>query len=173
MKSTCRAVRSSCHSKRVDNQSSLTPAPSPGPTSPEGKARCSRNAEKHGMYSSAVLLHFESAEAFEELRQSYYVKFAPASQPEFDLVDQMIASTWRLRRLGALEAAAMDHAMDAQRATLDAAYQDLDLETRAHFAFDKLTVDSSTFSTYYRFQAAQTRQYDRAHRNLRLLQSNK
>ena len=37
------------------------------------------------MYSSAVLLHFESAEAFEELRQRYYLKFAPASQPESDL----------------------------------------------------------------------------------------
>ena len=125
------------------------------------------------MYSSAVLLHFESAEAFEELRQRYYLKFAPGSQPEFDLVDQMIASTWRLRRLGAMESAAMDHAMDAQRATLDATYQDLDLETRAHFAFDKLSVDSSTFATYTRFQSAQNRQYDRAHRNLRLLQSNK
>ena len=125
------------------------------------------------MYSSAVLLLFESAEAFEELRQRYYLKFAPASQPESDLVDQMIASTWRLRRLSALESAAMDHAMDAQRATLDATYQDLDSETRAHFAFDQLTADSPTFTTYNRFQASQTRQYDRAFRNLRLLQSSK
>ena len=125
------------------------------------------------MYSNAVLLHFESAEAFEELRQRYYLKFTPASQPETDLVDQMIASTWRYRRLAALESAAVDHAMDAQRATLDATYLDLDCETRAHFAFDKLSVDSSTFATYSRFQSAQIRQYDRAFRNLRLLQGKK
>jgi hypothetical protein len=40
---------------------------STGPTSPEGKARLARNAEKHGMYTNAVLLHYESAEDFAAL----------------------------------------------------------------------------------------------------------
>ena len=78
--------------------SAINGAQSHGPTSPEGKARSARNAEKHGMYSSAVVLSHESQEEFALLQERYYQRFHPASQPEADLVDQMIAATWRLRR---------------------------------------------------------------------------
>jgi hypothetical protein len=65
------------------------------------------------------------------LRDSYYRRF----QPEIDLVDQMVA----------------------QRAGLDATYQELDPATRTYFAFDKLDVDSGALDTCQRFQAAQIR----------------
>ena len=159
------------------DQRSLTSATngaqSIGPTSPEGKARSGRNAEKHGMYSSAIVLQNESHEDFAILRDRYYLRFHPADQPESDLVDQMVAATWRHRRLAAIESAGIDHAMDAQRAGLDATYQDLDPATRTFFAYDKLDVDSGALNSCQRFQAAQIRQYDRAFRNLRFLQSEK
>ncbi len=110
---------------------------------------------------------------FAILSDSYYQRFQPADQPETDLVDQMVAATWRRRRLAAIESAAIDHAMDAQRAGLDATYQDLDPATRTYFAFDKLDVDSGALNSCQRFQAAQIRQYDRAFRNLRFLQGEK
>ena len=146
-------------------------AHSTGPTSPEGKARSARNAEKHGIYSSAVVLHHESADQFALLQESYYQRFLPANQPEADLVDQLIAATWRLRRITAVESAAIDHAVDAQRAGLDSTYKIVAPETRTHFAFEKLHLASGTISTYQRFQAAQIRQYDRALKNLRTLQN--
>jgi hypothetical protein len=142
---------------------------STGPTSPEGKARSARNAEKHGMYTNAVLLHYESAEDFAALCEDYYRQFSPNNRAESDLVDRMIAATWRLRRLSALESAALDHTIDAQRAGIDAAYQGLDPETRAHFAFDHLATEGVTMHTYGRFQAAQLRHYDHALRNFHLL----
>ena len=142
---------------------------STGPTSLEGKARSARNAERHCMYSSAVLLHQESAEEFAALRDDYYRQFLPVTRAESDLVDRMIAATWRLRRLIALESAAMDHKMDAQRIDLDATYSDLNPETRAHFAFEELVREGVTLATYARFQSAQLRQYDRALRSLFLL----
>ena len=145
-------------------------AQSNGPTSPEGKARSARNGEKHGMYSSAVLLHHESTEEFAILQERYYQRFLPSNQPEVDLVDQMIAATWRLRRIAAVESAAVDHAIDAQRVDLDAIYKSLEPETRTHFAFEKLHLDSGAMASYQRFQAAQIRQYDRAFRNLQTLQ---
>ena len=148
-------------------------AKSQGPTSPEGKAISSRNGEKHGMYSNAVVLHHESEEEFAALRDRYYQRFLPTCEPESDLVDQMIAATWRLRRISAVETAAIDHAMDAQRAEMDTTYKALDPETRTHFAFQKLKKESDAVTGYQRFQAAQIRQYDRAYRNLRLLQTNK
>jgi hypothetical protein len=51
--------------------SAINGARSKGPTSLEGKARSARNAEKHGMYSGAVVLHHESKEEFARLRDSY------------------------------------------------------------------------------------------------------
>jgi hypothetical protein len=151
--------------------SALNGTQSRGPVTPEGKARSSRNGQKHGMYSSAVVLHFESVEAYEALRQTYHSEFSPANQSQADLVDEMVAAKWRLRRLSSMETAALDHAVDAQRAQIDATYADLDAETRAHLAFDKINTSSSTMNTYNRFQASQIRAYDRALRNLRLLQS--
>ena len=148
-------------------------AQSNGPTSPEGQARSARNAEKHGMYSSAVLLHHESTEEFAIHQERYYQRFLPMNQPEVDLVDQMIAAIWRLRRIAAVESAAVDHAIDAQRVDLDAIYKALEQETRTHFALEKLHLDSGAMATYQRFQAAQLRQYDRAFRNLQTLQKTK
>ena len=152
------------------SQADVNGTNSQGPSSPEGEARPSRNAEKHGMYGNAVLLHHESAEEFASLRDDYYGQFTPATRAESDLVDRMIAATWRLRRFAALESAALDHAIDTQRAELDATYRYLDPETRAHFAFDQLAGEGVTLDTYARLQSAQLRQYDRALRNLLLLQ---
>ena len=176
-------VRRPCHSECVEkeptplptnppapSQAAINGAKSQGPTSPEGKARSSRNAEKHGMYTNAVLLHHESAEDFDALREDYYCQFAPASRAETDLVDRMIAATWRLRRLSALESAALDHAIDAQRSDVDAIYENLDPETRAHFAFEQLA-EGVTLATYGRFQSTQLRQYDRALRNLLIIRA--
>lgn len=146
----------------MEDQSS----PSTGPTTPEGKARSARNAEKHGMYSSAVLLHYESAEAFAALRDSYYAQFSPATPAERDLVDTMIAATWRARRYAALESAALDLAIDSQRSEIDATYEAIEPEARAHLAFDLLTNDGATLAAYGRQQAAQQRHYHRALRNL-------
>ena len=171
----CRAVGALCHAERMEddlrsNSSALNSAnKSTGPTSPEGKARSARNSEKHGMYTSAVLLHHESAEEFAAVIHDYYLQFVPATHPETDLVGQMIAATWRLRRLAALEAAALDHAMDVQRVKLDATYQDLCPETSAHFAFDQLANEGAAMATNARFQAAQLRQYDCALRSLLIL----
>ena len=151
--------------------SAINGAKSHGPTSPEGKAKAARNAEKHGMYSSAVVLHHESADEFALLQESYYLRFLPTTQPESDLVDQLISATWRLRRITAVESAAIDHAMDSQRAALDATYDELTPQTRTHFAFEKLHLASGAMAAYQRFQAAQIRQYDRALKNLRALQS--
>ncbi len=47
-------------------------AKSSGPATPEGKARSSQNAVKHGLHSKQILLPTESAEEFQALRDSYF-----------------------------------------------------------------------------------------------------
>jgi hypothetical protein len=100
------------------HQSALNGSNSHGPTSPEGKAR--------------------SAHLFTLHQESYHRIFAPANQAESHLVDQLIAASWRLRRINSVETAAIDHTVDAQRVELGATYESLDPGTRTHFAFEQL-----------------------------------
>lgn len=131
-------------SDRRSITSALNGAKSRGPITAEGKGRSSRNAQKHGLYSKAIVLRHESAEAFEELHRSYHADFAPTDRFEAVQVDRMAAATWRLRRLNSLADAAIDDA-----------FADLDSDAPARVLADLCE-----------FQSAQSRAYDRAFRNL-------
>jgi hypothetical protein len=77
---------------------------STGPKTPEGKAAVRLNALKHGLLSQAVLLPGEDEEALRELGQNLRAELQPVGELESLLVDRIIASYWRLRRLGRVEA---------------------------------------------------------------------
>ena len=77
---------------------------STGPKTPEGKAAVRLNALKHGLLSQAVLLPGEDEEALSELGKNLKVELQPVGELESLLVDRIIASYWRLRRLGRVEA---------------------------------------------------------------------
>jgi hypothetical protein len=77
---------------------------STGPKTPEGKDAVRLNALKHGLLSQAVLLPGEDEKALRELGQSLRAELQPVGELESLLVDRIIASYWRLRRLGRVEA---------------------------------------------------------------------
>jgi hypothetical protein len=75
---------------------------STGPKTPEGKARSSGNALKHGLLASHVVptsggLH-EDSEAFDHLLDQLTLEFQPADTTEQLLVERIAACYWRLRR---------------------------------------------------------------------------
>lgn len=146
---------------------------SQGPVTAEGKARSARNAEKHGIYSHNIVLRSESTPAYEDLCVRYYQHFAPQSPIEADLVDQLIAATWKLRRFSSLETAALDHALSTSTDTVKQTYATVDEETRTYLAYDQLAQSNGTFATLNRAQAAQVRQFDRALRHLRAFQKSR
>ena len=78
-------------------------AKSQGPVTPEGRARSSQNAIRHGLSARAVVLHGEEPADFAQLRDSYVQRFQPADQAEMDLVETMVSSRWRLRRMPMLK----------------------------------------------------------------------
>jgi hypothetical protein len=82
-----------------------------GPVTPEGKARSSRNATKHGMNSKDVVLPGESQEEFDALLGSYVQHHLPAGDIERSLVFEMAAARWRLRRLFSMETAVFEQEM--------------------------------------------------------------
>jgi hypothetical protein len=77
---------------------------STGPKTPEGKAAVRLNALRHGLLSQEILLPGEDEEALRELGQNLKVELQPVGELESLLVDRIIASYWRLRRLGRVEA---------------------------------------------------------------------
>jgi hypothetical protein len=76
---------------------------STGPRTPEGKATSSRNALRHGLLAQQVLVPGEDGEALRELAEGLRTELQPVGELENLLVEQIIATHWRLRRLGRVE----------------------------------------------------------------------
>jgi hypothetical protein len=77
---------------------------STGPKTPDGKSAVRQNALKHGLLSQEILLPGEDEEALRELGAHLRNELQPAGELEHLLFDRIIASYWRLRRLGRVEA---------------------------------------------------------------------
>jgi hypothetical protein len=95
---------------------------SSGPKSTEGKARSSRNALKHGLVSSEIVIWDEDPDQFELLRAGFEADFQPNSTVVRELVDHLAGLFWRLRRLPALEAALIEpdpELVESQRRMLE------------------------------------------------------
>jgi len=74
-------------------------AKSRGPTSAEGREKSSRNALQHGLTSaSMMILDCENPDHFEKLLETFFNIYQPANLAEEDLVEEMVAARWRIRR---------------------------------------------------------------------------
>jgi transposase len=96
---------------------------STGPKTPDGKAAVRLNALKHGLRSEEILLWGEDEDALRELGERLRNELQPAGELENLLVDRIIASYWRLRRVGRVEAGifAWEHSEElAERAEREA-----------------------------------------------------
>jgi hypothetical protein len=77
---------------------------STGPKTPEGKAAVRHNALGHGLLSRDILLPGEDKDALRELGEHVWDELQPVGALESLLVNRIISSTWRLQRLGRVEA---------------------------------------------------------------------
>ena len=77
---------------------------STGPKTPEGKAAVRHNALGHGLLSRDALLPGEDEDAVRELGERLRDELQPVGALESLLVERMISTTWRLQRLGRVEA---------------------------------------------------------------------
>jgi len=77
---------------------------STGPKTPKGKEAVHLNAVTHGLLSQEVLLPGEDEAALRELGERVRAELQPVGELESLLVDRIIAASWRLRRLGRVEA---------------------------------------------------------------------
>lgn len=82
---------------------------STGPKTPAGRAIVSKNAVKHGLCARYIVIEGESATEFFDFKDSIAGQFAPVGVLEALLTDRIVASFWRLRRLGRIEVELLDH----------------------------------------------------------------
>lgn len=76
---------------------------STGPRTAAGKARSSRNATRHGLLSGRMLLECESEDELRALRHGMRQSLRPVGEFEEELVERMVAATWRTRRSDRVE----------------------------------------------------------------------
>src|SRR5437870_774791 len=133
-----------------------------GPITPEGKQRSSLNAVRHGLLAKSVCLANEDPEKFKELLQDFLDRFQPADNVELRLVEKMASAAFRLERFASAETALFDLEMDKQADQFEQDFQKIDQPTRFAVAFKSLADNSKSLQLYLRYQAAITREYDRA-----------
>ena len=88
---------------------------STGPKSTEGKAVTRMNAMTHGILAKQALIPGEKENEFHDLRQQFLDELTPVGILERELIDQMVTTFWRLRRLRQTEAGIYVSAFRRQR----------------------------------------------------------
>ena len=130
-------------------------ARSKGSATPEGKTRSSQNSIKHGLDSKTVVLSNESQEEYDDLLGDHLRHYRPAGPLELDLVHEIAANGWRLRRCLRLESAALDAAMEQGE------------DSVLHGAFGQ----NGVIRHLSRYEGGLRRAYERASAELRRIQA--
>jgi hypothetical protein len=140
-------------------------AKSNGPATEAGKAISSRNSLKHGLTSSRVVLPHESQEDFDYLEADIAKHFNPAGELERELVHEMAAARWRLRRIEEMEAALFQKFFRDQQEALGAEADPIAIRQAAYVEL----AESKSFRILSRHQSQLRRSYEKAWQELKAL----
>ncbi len=160
-------------SRQLRKQARRNGAKAAGAKSPAGIQKSSQNSLKHGLTGKAIVLTNESQQQFDELHQAYVHEFKPESAVEIDLIDQMVAAQWRLRRIWRMQTAALDLKMDQQEAEIAKTFNQIDQTTRVTVAFTALANEEKALDLLLRYETAYTRMHQRAINSLSKLRKDK
>jgi hypothetical protein len=80
---------------------------STGPKTPEGKAASSQNSARHHLTSKQVVIPGEDPAAFDAHRADLIASLKPANAIESELVEELAANSWRLKRAHRIETAVL------------------------------------------------------------------
>jgi hypothetical protein len=79
-------------------------AHSTGPRTPEGKARCSQNALRHGLTAAHLVIREDEREDFDALRTDLLAELAPQGIIEVTTFNDLLHAAWNMHRFRRLEA---------------------------------------------------------------------
>src|SRR3954454_16026994 len=139
-------------SRNKRKQARQNGAKAAGTKSLAGIQQSAKNATKHGLTGKAIVLSNESQQKFEELHQTYVDEFQPQSGVEMDLIDQMVAAQWRLRRIWRMQTAALDLKMDQLDPEISKNFQQIDEPTRTAVAFTAMANGGHSLELLLRYE---------------------
>jgi hypothetical protein len=84
---------------------------STGPRTQNGKIKSSVNALRHGLYSEKYIATTEDQNTFRAFAASFIEEFEPQTASELELVDALIHTAWRRRRISSLISAHLNQAL--------------------------------------------------------------
>jgi len=145
-------------------------AKSHGPTTPEGKARSSRNALTHGLTAQFHALPGESEEALEDLIAAHQNLHKPVGALEEDLVRSLAITRWRLARIAVLETHLFENELCLSKAQIDEQYAEIEDLGRLAIVFQKLADRGQALALLMRYESSLTRVYDRTFKHLLAIQ---
>ncbi len=137
-------------------------ARSHGPKTPQGQAISALNSVTHGITAKTLILQNEDPRQFLEMMNSYIAHLIPSNQIEIDLVSDMVAARWRLRRIWRYETAMLDIEMDAQAAGFEKRFITRDEDMRGSLAWTALVDSGKGLGTAMRYEVHLSRVYRRA-----------
>jgi hypothetical protein len=85
---------------------------STGPSTPEGKARSSQNALRHGLTARHLIVREDQRQQFEQLHNALLDEIDPQGALEDFTFRQLLHAAWNLERFRALEADLMVNGLD-------------------------------------------------------------
>ena len=125
-------------------------AKSHGPVTPEGKARSSQNAFRHGLTARTVVLNNEEPGPFIALCETLTNDYQPQTEYEHILVQQLAGARWKLRRCDIAEKGLIDKAADELRPQIREQFIGADEELVTILAIEK-AADSSQLKSVRRY----------------------
>jgi hypothetical protein len=159
-------------SSKLKSESARTNgAKSHGPVTPEGKARSSSNALRHGLTANFTVLEHESQEDFQLLLDAQLDRYQPADPVEMELVQSMAISRWRLRRIGNLESYLLAIEIASSKIQVDRIFETIHDSGRLAVAFRTLADQGNALTLLLRYEGSLNRMHDRAFKQLELLRS--
>src|SRR4029453_8683021 len=120
-----------------------------------------------------MLLSTEDRVAYVEHINDYVERFQPADSVERDLVDRLIAASWRDKRMDSMEASLFEIIMEEQEEDVRDRFEDLDETTRQTLSLLGTTDISRALNLLLRYQAGARRSYSAALRALKELQGDR
>ncbi len=106
-----------------------------------------------GLTSGLVVLASESMEEFDALRDEYFADYQPQTRAQFNLVDQLVATRWRLNRVISLQSALEDIQIERRQPRLDKEFQGCGGYTGAAIPCRHLCDDSGALASLRRHKA--------------------
>ena len=135
-------------------------AKSRGPVTESGKKKSSQNALKHGLRAEKMLVLSNESEAnFDSLVTACETHFTPTNAFETELVQEIAAARWRLRRAWTVETNLIDEEMHKQSKELRERYGEFDEGTRIASAFRALADETNALNLVTRYETKLRRSF--------------